>query len=134
MADTIKLSENNFKTVPAGEDIVLSIKSVVGKPKKDPKVVEVTYEHESGAKIVNKYDLNNDKALFALSCVIRATLTSNMNEFSVSKDGPAMVGKKVLCEVVHNESSNGNVFANIRKTKRYTEPEVEEVEEEEDDL
>lgn len=118
MAKVIKLSENEFKLVPAGEDILLKIEKVEGKPKADPEVIQITFAHDSGAKIVNKYDLDKDKAVFAFSCLVRAVLDPNKQDFSVTEDGPAMLDKFVECEVVHNESSQGNTFANIRKTKR----------------
>lgn len=137
MADTIKLAKNEFKLVPQGEEVPLTITKADAKPKANPTVIEVAYSHESGATLKNKYDLKIDGGLIAFSILARCILGSEVDDFSIKNDLPKFEGKTILCEVVHTES-NGNTYANIKKTKRVikledTSNEVEE-EDEDDDL
>lgn len=116
MADTFKLAENKFKLVPEGESVFLTIEKAVAKPKANPTLFEVTFKHESGAVINNKYDRTKEGGLIAFSILARCILGSNIEDFSISRDLPKFVGVTIECEVVHNEY-NGNTYANIKKTK-----------------
>lgn len=131
--DTIQLAENNFKLVPEGEEVVLKITKAVGKPKAKPEVFEVTFTHESGAVINNKYNIKIDGGLVAFSILARCILGSGVEDFSVSQDLPKFNGKSILCEVAHVES-NGNTYANIKKTKKVIELEDTSNEEDEEQL
>lgn len=139
MSDTIKLAENKFKLVPEGEDVNLTITKVAAKPKADPKVIEVEYTHESGAKILNKYNIAVNGGLVAFSILARCVLGSTIEDFSISNDLPKLKGVTIDCEVKHEEY-NGKMYANVKKTKHMVEPEdnldgVEPVDgEDEDDL
>ena len=118
MSDTIKLVEG-FKLVPEGEDVILKIKDFAGKPKANPTVINVTFEHKSGATLKNSYDLKKEGGLIAFSFLARAVLGNGLTDFSVSKNGPQMVGQVVSCEVTHTEY-NGNTYANIKKVTKAT--------------
>ena len=136
--DTIQLAKNEFKLVPAGGEVALTIIKVDAKPKANPTVIEVTYKHESGATLKNKYDLKIEGGLIAFSILARCVLGNDVDEFSIKNDIPKFINKTILCEVVHTES-NGNTYANIKKTKQViklesTSNEDDEDEDEEDDL
>lgn len=137
MSDTIKLAENKFKLVPEGEDVHLTITKAVAKPKANPTVIEVEYTHESGAKILNKYNIAVNGGLVAFSILARCVLGSNIEDFSISNDLPKLKGVTIDCEVVHQEY-NGNTYANVKKTKHVVTDETAEVTpvdgEDEDDL
>ena len=114
MADTFKLAKG-FKLVPEGEHVALKIENISAKPKANPSVIEVSFSHESGATLKNKYDISKEGALLAFSFLARCVLGNDVTDFSVSKDMPKLKGKMIDCEVVHAES-NGNTYANIKKT------------------
>lgn len=132
MADTFKLAEG-FKLVPEGEHVALTIEKISAKPKANPSVIEVVFSHESGATLNNKYDITKDGALVAFSFLARCILGNDVTDFSVSKDMPKLKGKTIDCEVVHTES-NGNTYANIKKTNFMIENEELGEEVEDDDL
>lgn len=135
MADRIKLAENKFKIVPEGEDILLKITKAEARPKANPSVFEVTFEHESGATIKNPYKFTEEKGLMVFSFLARAILGNNVDDFSISEDLPKFVGKTLECEIAHIEGSKGGTFANIKKIIRMVEePEAEVTEDEDDEL
>lgn len=151
--DTIQLVESEFKLVPAGEDVVLSITSVKAMPKAKPSKIEVVFTHANGGTIKQTYDLvkkvkktdKNPIGLVLFSILARTALgDSSLEDFSLSKDLPKLVDKNVVCEVKHSDpkdNEKGYVYANIKRIIRLaddfevgTPKEVEDVEDEEDDL
>lgn len=149
--DTIQLVESSFALVPAGEDVVLGITSAKAMPKAmskaKPSKIEVVFTHANGGTIKQTYDLNkklkktdkNPIGLVLFSILARTALgDSSLENFSLSKDLPKLVGKNLVCEVKHSDpkdNENGYVYANIKKIVRLADEEtVEEVEDEEDDL
>lgn len=145
--DTIQLVESSFTLVPAGEDVVLGITSAKAMPKAKPSKIEVLFTHANGGTIKQTYDLNkkskktdkNPIGLVLFSILARTALgDSSLEDFSLSKDLPKLVGKNLVCEVKHSDpkdNENGYVYANIKKIVRLADEEtVEEVEDEEDDL
>lgn len=145
--DTIQLVESSFTLVPAGEDVVLGITRVKAMPKAKPSKIEVVFTHANGGAIKQTYDLNkklkktdkNPIGLVLFSILARTALgDSSLEDFSLSKDLPKLVGKNLVCEVKHSDpkdNENGCVYANIKKIVRLADEEtVEEVEDEEDDL
>lgn len=143
--DTIQLVESSFTLVPAGEDVVLGITSAM--PKAKSSKIEVVFTHANGGTIKQTYDLNkklkktdkNPIGLVLFSILARTALgDSSLENFSLSKDLPKLVGKNLVCEVKHSDpkdNENGYVYANIKKIVRLADEEtVEEVEDEEDDL
>lgn len=145
--DTIQLVESSFTLVPAGEDVVLGITSAKAMPKAKPSKIEVVFTHANGGTIKQTYDLNkklkktdkNPIGLVLFSILARTALGDNsLEDFSLSKDLPKLVDKRLVCEVKHSDpkdNENGYVYANIKKIVRLADEEtVEEVEDEEDDL
>ena len=71
----------------------------------------------------SKYDFNNDKGLFAMGMLCKVALQmADADEFDTANDTPKLVGKKLLCEVVHSQGTTMRdvgtypTFANVRKT------------------
>lgn len=130
MADTFKLAEG-FKLVPEGEHVALKIENISAKPKANPSVIEVSFSHESGATLKNKYDITKEGALLAFSFLARCVLGNDVKDFSVSKDMPKLKGKTIDCEVTHTDDGK---YANIKKTNFMIESKETEQETEDDDL
>ena len=139
----MKLAENKFELVPAGEQ-ELFLESIVAKPKAKPTVIEATFKHENGGMIKNSYKLVTDRktkeieldsrSQFPFTCLARAVLGNSITDFSLSADLPKLEGKTILCEVTHtdpNANEKGYVFANIKKTIRLVEKEEDVIEDEE---
>lgn len=151
--DTIQLVESEFKLVPAGEDVILTITSAKAMPKAKPSKIEVVFTHANGSTIKQTYDLvkktkktdKNPIGLVLFSILARTALgNSSLKDFSLSKDLPKLVDKSIVCEVKHSDpkdNEKGYVYANIKRIIRLaddseadTPKEIEEVEDEEDDL
>lgn len=111
-----------FKLVKEGER-VLEITKAEAKPSGKPtKIVLGFKDIEDGATLQNNYDLSNSGAIYALGLVCKYTLgLEDEDEIDTATDLPKLVGKKVVCEIVHNEGSqpreDGTLpkFANIAK-------------------
>lgn len=111
-----------FKLVKEGER-VLEITKAEAKPSGKPtKIVLGFKDIEDGATLQNNYDLSNNGAIYALGLVCKYTLgLEDEDEIDTATDLPKLVGKKVVCEIVHNEGSqpreDGTLpkFANIAK-------------------
>ena len=114
--------QGGFITVPEGER-VLEITKAECKPSGKPVAMHVTFKDEiSGGLINNKYDFNVQGAVTAMSIMINYALgLEDGDEFDTVKDTPKLVGKKLVCEVVHAEGNKPGrdgkipVFANIGK-------------------
>lgn len=151
--DTIQLVEREFKLVPAGEDVVLTITNAKAMPKAKPSKIEVVFTHANGGAIKQTYDLvkktkktdKNPMGLVLFSILARTALgNSSLEDFSLSKDLPKLIDKSIVCEVKHSDpkdNEEGYVYANIKRIIRLaddfevdTPKEIEEVEDEEDDL
>ena len=145
----MKLAENKFKLVPAGEHVALTISEAALKPKANPTMIEITFSHEDGGSIKNKDKLVKDrktgereleeKSAFPFSCLARCVFGDNMNDFSLSNDLPAMVGAVIDCEVTHSDpedNDKGYVYANVHRTNKLLStpnvPTAEPVEEDDD--
>jgi hypothetical protein len=111
-----------FKLVQAGER-VLEITKAEAKPSGKPSKIVLGFKDvEDGATLQNNYDLSNNGAIYALGLVCKYSLgLEDEDEIDTVTDLPKLVGKKVICEVVHNEGSQPKedgtlpVFANIAK-------------------
>lgn len=118
----IKLNiNNNFKLVEEGEQILEITKAEV-KPSGKPNYMQITFRGSNGGFINSKYDFNNDKALFGMGILISKALGLESDDEFDTKDTPKLVGKKLLCEVVHTQGSRINeetgeptIFANVKK-------------------
>lgn len=118
----IKLNlKNNFKLVPEGERI-LTVKNAEFRPVGKPQELRVTFEDSEGGLINTRYDMTNDKSNWIMGIFISTALnlSSDEEEFE-TKDVEKLIGKKLLCEVVHRDGTKPNengevpVFANINK-------------------
>ena len=110
-----------FKLVPEGEQ-VLEIVKVEAKPSGKPTTIHITFKDGTGAQLINRYDLSNNGAINALGRVCKYTLnTADADEIDTVTDLPKMVGKKVICEIVHTKGNQPRedgtfpTFANISK-------------------
>ena len=118
----VKLNLNNsFKLAEEGEQ-VLEITKAECTPSGKPDKLKVTFRAANGGFINSKYDFNNDKAMFGMGILVSKALgLEDGDEFDTKEDTPKLVGKKLVCEVVHtqgtklDEDGNPTVFANVRK-------------------
>lgn len=134
----MKLAENKFILVPQGI-VTLYLESIVTKPAGNPQVIEAKFVHENGGVITNKYKLVRDhktkqieldkNSVFPFSCLARAVLGEELSSFELAEDLPKLEGKYIECEVTHTDPSKnekGYVFANIKKTLRMVQVEMQE--------
>lgn len=119
----IKLNlKNNFKLVEEGER-VLTITKAECKPSGKPTNMKVTFQDSEGGFINSQYNFDNDKSLFAMGKLLETALGfEDGDEFDTKTDAERLIGKKLLCEVVHTQGTKPNengelpTFANVRKT------------------
>lgn len=117
----VKLNlQSNFVLAEEGEQ-VLEITKAECTPSGKPDKLKVTFKSSNGGFINSKYDFNNDKAMFAMGMLVSKALEmEDGDEFDTKTDTPKLVGKKLLCDVVHTqgtkEDENGKVptFANVK--------------------
>ena len=114
--------KNNFKLVEEGER-ELKITKAECKPSGKPNSLVVTFQDTEGGFINNRYNFDNDKSLFALGKLLEVALGfEDGDEFDTKSDTERLVGKTILCEVVHTQGSKPNengefpTFANIKRT------------------
>lgn len=113
--------QNNYKTVPEGERI-LEITKAECKPSGKPKSLHVVFKDSEGGLINSKYDFDIPGAVTAMSIMCSYALNlEDGDEFDTIKDTPKLVGKKLICEVVHTEGTKEKedgtlpIFANVKK-------------------
>lgn len=132
----IKMNLNgNFKLCPEGER-VLTITKAECKPSGKPDNMKVTFQDSEGGFVNSKYDFTNDKSVWAMGMMLSKALElEDGDEFDTKTDTPKLVGKKLLCEVVHTEGTKPNddgelpIFANIKKVIALVNDDTGEVEE-----
>lgn len=114
--------KSNFKIVPEGERELKITKAEV-RPSGKPNSLVVTFQDTEGGFINNRYNFDNDKSLFALGKLLEVALGfEDGDEFDTKSDTERLVGKTILCEVVHTQGNKPNengelpTFANIKKT------------------
>lgn len=114
--------KSNFKIVPEGER-ELKITKAECTPSGKPNKLKVTFQDKDGGFINNQYNFDNDKSLFALGKLLEVALGfEDGDEFDTKSDTERLVGKTILCEVVHTQGNKPNengelpTFANIKKT------------------
>ena len=113
--------QNNFKLAEEGEQ-VLEITKAECTPSGKPSKLKVTFKAANGGFINSNYDFGNDKAMFGMGILVSKALgLEDGDEFDTKDDTPKLVGKKLLCEVVHTQGSKPNedgefpTFANVKK-------------------
>lgn len=110
-----------FKIVDEGEQ-VLEIVKAEAKPSGKPTAIHITFKDNKGAQLINRYDLSVQGAINAFGRVCKYTLnTQDADEIDTSTDLPKMIGKKIVCEIVHTKGTQARedgsypIFANISK-------------------
>lgn len=119
----IKMSlKGNFKLVPEGER-VLEITKAECTPSGKPNKMKVTFKDTEGGFINSQYNFDNEKSLFAMGKMLETALGfEDGDEFDTKTDTEKLVGKMLLCEVVHTQGTRPNedgelpTFANIKRT------------------
>lgn len=113
--------KSNFTIVPEGER-ELEITKAECKPSGKPNNMKVTFKDSEGGFINSQYNFDNDKSLFAMGKLLEVALDfKDGDEFDTKTDTEKLVGKKLICEVVHTQGSKPNdegelpTFANIKK-------------------
>ena len=113
--------QNNYKTVPEGERVLEIIKAEC-KPSGKPKALHVVFKDSDGGFINSKYDFDIPGAVTAMSIMCNYALNlEDGDEFDTIKDTPRLIGKKLVCEVVHTEGTKVKedgtlpIFSNIKK-------------------
>lgn len=132
----VKMNLNgNFKLCPEGER-VLKITKAECTPSGKPDKLKVTFQDSEGGFVNSKYDFSNDKSLWAMGMMLSKALgLEDGDEFDTKTDTPKLVGKKLLCEVIHTEGTKPNddgelpIFANIKKVIALVNDDTGEVEE-----
>lgn len=118
----IKLNlKNNFKLVEEG-DRVLKITKAEAKPSGKPTSLVITFQDTEGGLITSRYNFDNATALWAMGKLVEVALNfKDGDEFDTKEDTPRLVGKELLCEVVHTKGNKPNdngefpTFANVKK-------------------
>lgn len=131
----IKMNLNgNFKLCPEGER-VLTITKAECTPSGKPDKLKVTFQDSEGGFVNSKYDFTNDKSVWAMGMMLSKALElEDGDEFDTKLDTPKLVGKKLLCEIVHTQGTKPNddgelpTFANIKRVISLIDDETGEVE------
>lgn len=118
----IKFDLATFEPIPVGER-VLEITKAECKPSGKPTAMHVTFKDVlTNRTLVNRYDFSSSGGLTAMGIMCRIALNlPDASEFDTVTDTPKLLGKKLLCEIVHNEGTQPRedgtlpVFANIKK-------------------
>ena len=128
--------KNNFKLVEEGERI-LKITKAECTPSGKPDKLKVTFQDVAeGGTINSQYNFDNDKSLFAMGKLLEVALGfGDGDEFDTKTDTAKLVGKELLCEVVHSQGTKPNdkgelpTFANVKKVISLADTTTGEVEE-----
>lgn len=118
----IKFDLQSYEPIPEGER-VLEITKAECKPSGKPTEMVVTFKDiRTNRTLMNRYNFANAGGLTAMAIMCRIALSlPDADEFDTTTDTPKLVGKKLLCEVVHNpgtqpkEDGTYPIFANIKK-------------------
>lgn len=120
----------NFTLVPEGERI-LTITKAECTPSGKPSKMKVTFQDSEGGFINSIYNFDNDKSLFAMGKMLEVALGfEDGDEFDTKSDPEKLVGKKVLCTVIHSQGTRANdkgefpTFANINRVLELVEDDV----------
>lgn len=110
---------SNYKLVPEGERR-LKITKAEAKPSGKPTHMEVSFQDSEGGFIYSNYDF--EKAIYPLSVLCCTALElADGDEIDPKQDAPKLVGKELICEVVHRQGTKPNdkgelpTFANIKQ-------------------
>ena len=118
----IKFDLASFEPIPEGERI-LEITKAECKPSGKPTALHVTFKDVlTNRTLNNRYDFTSSGGMTAMAIMCRIALDlADMDEFDTTADTPKLVGRRLKCEVVHNEGTQPKedgtfpIFANIKK-------------------
>ena len=118
----IKFDLASFEPIPEGERI-LEITKAECKPSGKPTALHVTFKDVlTNRTLINRYDFTSSGGMTAMAIMCRIALDlADMDEFDTATDTPKLVGRRLKCEIVHNEGTQPRedgtlpVFANIKK-------------------
>lgn len=118
----IKFDLASFEPIPEGER-VLEITKAECKPSGKPTSMQVTFKDIlTNRTLNNRYDFSSSGGLTAMAIMCRIALgLADMEEFDTTTDTPKLVGKRLKCEVIHNQGTQPRedgtyaTFANIKK-------------------
>ena len=118
----IKFDLASFEPIPEGER-VLEITKAECKPSGKPTALHVTFKDVlTNRTLINRYDFTSSGGMTAMAIMCRIALDlADMDEFDTATDTPKLVGRRLKCEIVHNEGTQPRedgtlpVFANIKK-------------------
>lgn len=118
----IRMNMKGFKLVEEGER-VLKITKAECSPSGKPDKLKVTFQDvKDGGTINSQYNFNNSGAVFAMSKLAEVALgLEDGDEFDTKEHTAQLVGKELLCEVVHTKGTKPNdkgelpTFANVKK-------------------
>ena len=119
---TIKFDLASFEPVPEGERI-LEITKAECKPSGKPTEMSVTFKDIlTNRTLVNRYNFSNAGGLTAMAIMCRIALgLEDMDTFDTIKDTPKLIGRRLKCEIVHNQGTQPRedgtyaTFANIKR-------------------
>lgn len=114
--------KGSFTLVPEGER-VLTITKAECTPSGKPNKLKVSFQDAEGGFINTQYSFDNDTSVWVMGKMLEVALgVEDGDEFDTTKDTPKLIGKKLLCEVVHTKGTKPNdkgelpTFANIKRT------------------
>lgn len=118
----IKFDLASFEPIPEGERI-LEITKAECKPSGKPTALHVTFKDVlTNRTLNNRYDFTSSGGMTAMAIMCRIALDlADMDEFDTTTDTQKLVGRRLKCEVVHNEGTQPKedgtlpIFANIKK-------------------
>lgn len=129
--------KGSFTLVPEGER-VLTITKAECTPSGKPNKMKVTFQDTEGGFINTQYNFDNDTSIWVMGKMLEIALGfEDGDEFDTKSDTQKLIGKKLLCEVVHTKGTKPNdkgelpTFANIKKTISLVTDDGEVVESEE---
>lgn len=118
----IKLNLEQFTPISEGEH-VMEIMKAEAVPSGKPTSIKITFKSdEKDKQLISNYNLAYSGGLMGFGILCRIALNApDAMEIDTVTDLPRLVGKKVLCSIIHKEGTQPRedgslpVFANIEK-------------------
>lgn len=122
MVMKIKFNLEQFTPITEGEH-VMEITKAEAVPSGKPTTIKITFKSdEKGKTLVSNYNLAYSGGLMGFGILCRIALDMpDASEIETTTDLPKLVGKKVLCSIIHREGTQPRedgslpVFANIER-------------------
>lgn len=118
----IKFNLEQFTPISEGEHVMEIVKAEAV-PSGKPTSIKITFKSDDhGKQLVNNYNLLYSGGLMGFGILCRIALNMpDASEIETTTDLPKLVGKKLLCSIIHKEGTQPRedgslpVFANIEK-------------------